>query len=327
MNPLLKMLLSRYMAPAGDDGTDTGGTAVADPDDDQYLSLPLEERQRLRGDSEQPPASSPPAQPAADKPAEQEEAPEPGAEGEDSRKGGHGIPRARFNEINEERKQLIAQRDRLQAELAAARGGAGQAPAAAPTAPAPAAPAFDVAAKEREYAQLMLEGDLDGATALRMEINQQIEEAAFARFHAAATTQQVQGKAQAAAESALAQFPWLNDPEGEEALEMIEAAVKLKVSRGMSTDQALSEAVASVAPRYAPAGSAPDQGLAPAAPAVDTRIERADRRGAAASTQQPASVQAGMGNRATAPQISGEDLSDDEYMNLPEKERKRLRGD
>ena len=33
MNPLLKKLLSRYMAPAGDDGSDTGGTDVIDRGD------------------------------------------------------------------------------------------------------------------------------------------------------------------------------------------------------------------------------------------------------------------------------------------------------
>lgn len=34
MNPLLRTLLSRYMAPAGDDGSDTGGTGAIDRGDD-----------------------------------------------------------------------------------------------------------------------------------------------------------------------------------------------------------------------------------------------------------------------------------------------------
>ncbi|XJC72755.1 hypothetical protein ACHFCA_17300 [Delftia tsuruhatensis] len=51
MNPLLKKILFRYMAPAGEEGSDTTGTdtAVADSDDD-YLALPEEERRKLRGD-------------------------------------------------------------------------------------------------------------------------------------------------------------------------------------------------------------------------------------------------------------------------------------
>ena len=47
MNPLLKKLLSRYMAPAGDDGSDTGGTDVID-----------------RGDSFTPTEDEPAAKPA-----------------------------------------------------------------------------------------------------------------------------------------------------------------------------------------------------------------------------------------------------------------------
>ena len=42
---------------------------------------------------------------------------------------------------------------------------------------------------------------------------------------------------------------------------------------------------------------------------------------------QPPNVQAGLGNRTTAAAIDPKKITDDEYMRLPEAERKRLRGD
>ena len=55
MNPMLKKLLARYMAPAGDDGSDTGGADTANTDvaalddDDAYMAQSEEDRRRLRG--------------------------------------------------------------------------------------------------------------------------------------------------------------------------------------------------------------------------------------------------------------------------------------
>lgn len=57
------------------------------------------------------------------------------------------------------------------------------------------------------------------------------------------------------------------------------------------------------------------------------RVQRANERGALDSQLQPAQLQAGLGNRATAPQIDGAKLTDEEYEALPEAERKKLRGD
>jgi hypothetical protein len=339
MNPLLKKILFRYMAPAGEEGTDTTGTdtAVADPDDD-YLALPEEERRKLRGDLDgddlsqeslqalvaseggegggQPPAGADAAHGAEDE----------GLGGQGTRGG--GIPRARFNEVNDERKAALERAAALEAELAQLRGGQPVQTAAPAAASAPAAERrqLDVAQAEEQYAQLMLDGDTKEAAKLRMQINAALEDAAFERYRQANAASAAQARDLETAASLVQAYPWLDEPEGAEALDLIEVSMALKVSRGMDKNQALIEAVQTIAPRFAPAGHPPG-GIQGQGGSVDIRPERAARRGAQHSMLQPPSVQAGLGNRSTAAAIDPTKITDDEYMQLPEAERKRLRGD
>src|SRR5690606_29927414 len=92
--------------------------------------------------------------------------------------------------------------------------------------------------------------------------------------------------------------------EGAIAMELIEASVKAKTGAGMPRHLALADAISTIAPKFAPDGT-PSRGLPNGGAPVDTRLERANKRGAADSLLQPAAVQAGMGNRATAPKIDG----------------------
>lgn len=341
MNPLLKKILFPYMAPAGEEGSDTTGTdaAVVDPDDD-YLALPEEERRKLRGDLDgddlsqeslqalvasaggegggggQPPAGADAAHGAEDE----------GLGGQGTRGG--GIPRARFNEVNDERKAALERAAALEAELAQLRGGQPVQTAAPAAAPAPAAERreLDVAQAEEQYAQLMLDGDTKEAAKLRMQINAAIEDAAFERYRQANAASAAQARATETVESLIQAYPWLEEPEGAEAMDLIEASVAFKTSRGMPLHQAMTEAVQTIAPRFAPAGHPPG-GIQGQGGSVDIRPERAARRGAQHSMLQPPSVQAGLGNRSTAAAIDPTKITDDEYMELPEAERKRLRGD
>lgn len=343
MNPLLKKILSRYLAPAGEEGADTAGadtgTAVADPDDD-YLALPEEERRKLRGDLDgddvsheslqsliaseggegggggQPPAGGDAAHGAEDD----------GTGGQGTRGG--GIPRARFNEVNDERKAALERAAALEAELAQLRGSQPVQTAAPAAAPAPAAERrqLDVAQAEEQYAQLMLDGDTKEAAKLRMQINTAIEDAAFERYRQANAASAAQARATETVESLIQAYPWLEEPEGAEAMDLIEASVAMKTGRGMPLHQAMTEAVQTIAPRFAPAGHPPG-GIQGQGGSVDIRPERAARRGAQHSMLQPPSVQAGLGNRSTAAAIDPTKITDDEYMELPEAERKRLRGD
>ncbi|WP_028605540.1 hypothetical protein [Ottowia thiooxydans] len=332
MNPLLKNLLARYMAPAGDDGADTGGTNTGDSDavvlddDDLYMARSEEERRRLRGDTatDEPNADTLAALVASgDQSAQQVgQAPDGGGVEPDDATGersGGGIPRARFNEVNDRRKALEAQVEELQAQLAAGNSG---------TTPSSVAQTSRIGLQEAEeqYAQLMLDGDAKAAAALRMQINAAVEQETFERFRAANAGEREQAKAQATVEQLLGEFPWLDEPEGAEAMELIEASVTLKMGRGASRAQAISEAVMSIAPRFAP-GYPLSRVRQDTPVSGDIRAARANERGAAHSLLQPALPQAGMGNRATPVRVDTSKLSDEEYMALPEAERKKARGD
>lgn len=252
----------------------------------------------------------------------------PAAEAEEEGgKGGNGIPRARMNEVVRQREVAQAEAAELRREnerLRAAQSGA--APAGAAAAKAPAAQLFDVDAAEDQYMQALMDGDVKAARELRGKINAHIGDAALARFTEVTTNQQAAVKAASTVDELLQTYPWLDEPDGAEALELIEASVALKMSRGTPHHQAIAEATNAIAPRFVPDGH-PSRGLPVKRGAVDTRTERADQRGAADSLLQPAAVQAGMGNRATPAKVDATRLTDDEYMALPEAERKRLRGD
>ncbi|QTD44557.1 hypothetical protein [Ottowia testudinis] len=313
MNPSLQH--HRYLAPAGDEGPDTSGTDAAVVDDDSYASLPIEERRKLRGDDTESAADDAPAAPA---PPSDAAAPEPDEGGE--RNHGAGIPRARFNEVNERRKALEQEVEALRAQLAAGNGSAPGSP------PVQQAEALDLQAAEERYGELIMDGDMKAAAALRVRINAAIEEAAFNRFSTVTAHERVQAKVEATVEQLMAEFPWLEQPEGAEAMDLIEASVMLKMSRGTSRDKALDEAVRAIAPRFAPVGTPSRVGQGDGT-SGDIRVERANRRGATDSQMQPAAMQAGIGNRSNPAQIDASALSDEEYMKLPEAERKRLRGD
>ena len=339
MNLKLKNLLSRYQAPAGDDGADTGGAdtgpaSTAVLDDDAYFSLSEEERARLRGDQIGGEAALTPATPAPTAaPAPSTDtgattgvstgaaaAPESDPDDTGAEKGG-GIPRARFNEINDRRKALEAENEALRAQI----GGRGTqtAPVVTPTSQAPE---INIAEAEEQYTQHMLEGDGKAASALRLQINQALQEQAYARFTQESAAQQEQSKMTATVGQLLDQYPWLDTADGQEALDAIEGAVYIRMQRGMSREQATVESVNLIAPRFAPAGS-PSRAGREGGASVDIRVQRANERGAADSMLQPAALQAGMGNRATPQKTDSSKMTDDEYMALPEAERKKLRGD
>ena len=337
MNPLLQQLLARHMAPAGDDGTDTSGTNTVDTDvavvddDDAYMALSVDERRRLRGDSA---TNDPSPDTLAALVAEGEQHPGPGgpaaasAEPEDAGgdKGGNGIPRARVNEINEQRKAAEARAAELEAELARARSG--QPGGTPPAAPQDVAQTMSIQEAEEQYAQLMLDGDTKGAAALRLQINAAIEESAIARFSQANASELERTQANNAVDQMMQQFPWLESPDGAQALELIEASVVLKVQRGISKAQAIRESVQAIAPRFAPDTMPAPYGVRQdGAASGDMRTQRANERGAAHSLQQPPLPQAGMGNRTTPVTVDTSRLSDEEYMALPEAERKKARGD
>jgi len=341
MNPLLRKLLARYMAPAGDDGADTSGadTALADPGDDDNDGDGPEDR----GDVVDPSLTEANLRALVDsggaddgngRPAASATDPEQVADdaGEDGTQKPQGIPKARFNEVNDRRKALEAENEELRRQLEAAQKAPAPQQEAKAQAAAPAAEAtqFDVDAKEQEYAAALIEGDTAKASKIRREINAHLVSEAESRADAkviARTNEQLLRDEVAATIQA---HPWLNEEVGADALDLIVAKRDAEIAKGKAPHIALREAVAKIAPRFAPAeaGATPPKGLAGKEDAEDTRIANANKRGAADSLKQPASMaEAGVGNRASGGQVDVEKLTDEQFEKLSKEEKSRLRGD
>lgn len=336
MNPMLKKLLARCMAPAGDDGADTGGTAVAEPENpttedrgdvvdpgvstEALQSLVASDKEEGQGGAGSPAAS--PAPPNPD---------------DDGTGQGERIPKARFNEVNEGRKAALARAEAAEAELERLRAGhAPAAPTPAPaSAPAPAAE-FDEDAQEEAYVAALMEGDSKKAAGIRRAINAHVREQAAADARNQVEQQRQQDQARATADALAAEsqatlqaFPYLDTEEGKEALLLIVEARDGKIARGMAPLDALRAAVKAIAPKFAPAGQGdtPAKDLPQGEPKTDLRTAAAVERGAKASMAQPAPLNGGVGERAEAGRINVAQLTDEQFDKLPEAEKRRLRGD
>ena len=244
-----------------------------------------------------------------------------------------GIPKARFNEVNEERKRLARENEELR--IRAAQLEARQAPAQAqPEAPAAKPEPFDEDAKEEAYVQALLEGDTGKARAIRKEINAYLRDSAVQQAETASATRR-EAEARNAEQSTLAQvsaqavkdYPYLDTPEGADALEIIVAARDAGIAKGLKPSAALKAAVDKFAAKFAPAAPAEEPDATTSLTKVDNRDTEAVKRGAKALGQQPPNVQAGIGNRASAARIDPSKLTDAEFAKLSDEDRRRLRGD
>lgn len=336
MNPLLKMMMARLMAPAGEDGADTGGTnaTVVDRGDVVDPDLTAENLEAVAGADSGNEAASP-----GDYGEGEGETGDAG-DGENGRQAPAGIPKGRFNEVNQQRKEALAALAAAQEEIDRLKG---EKPAAAPQpaqrteaqAPAPArtTPAdsgvFDVEAQEEAYIAALMEGDAKGAVAIRKAINAHLQEEASARATQELTARQSAQLLKSTADSVTAAYPWLNKPEASETLELILAARDRKIAAGMPPHLALAEAANTIAPKFAPAddGGTPSRVSETGAPAKDLRPAAAIARGAADSTAQPPALQVGIGERATATRVNVAQLTEEQFEALTPAEKKRLRGD
>lgn len=316
---------SGYMKPAEDGGAEGGGTATEekpdmgndlDPDqpDDQATS------EGAGGDGGEPLAGS-------NTDAEGED----GADGQGGKRSA-GIPKARFNEVNEERKEALRKLEAAEEELKRLRA-ATEKPAATPApaaAPAAASDDADIDAKEQEYAEALYAGDGKKAAAIRREINAQLVQQATAQAREVAATEFTARESktllQAAVQTAVAAYPWLNDPEGADALDLILAARDQRINKGMPAHLALIEAVNKIAPKFAPDGDTPSRVSEKQEPAKDLRTAAAVARGVADSDRQPPAVQAGIGNRATPNRIDWKALDEDQFAAVPKDELRKALG-
>ena len=328
---------SGYMKPAEDGADAGGGQAAADGGDTATED---------RGDDFTPSADADDGSPgdgggnALDASATGE------PEGGDTTEGKHapaGIPKGRFNEVNQQRKEALALLAAANEEIARLKGGSQGQKEDAPPAPAPApaagakgqAPApvagggaFDVEAQEEAYIAALLEGDSKGAVAIRKQINAHLQEEASARATQVLTQQQAAQLLKTTAKSVSDAYPWLNEPAGEEVLDLILAARDRKIAQGMPAHLALVDAANTIAPKFAPADDGtPSRVSGKETPAKDLRPAAAIARGAADSTAQPPALQVGIGERATASRVNVAQLTEEQFEALTPAEKKRLRGD
>ncbi len=340
MNPLLKLMLARLQAPAGDDGSDTGGTdtSVVDRGDVVDPALTAENLTALVGANDDGNEGETEVDAgAADGGAGETDA--AGDQGEQGRQAQAGIPKSRFNQVNQQRKDAEAALELANQELAryrAQEAAAKAPPATAPAAQAPAAKAsaapteapFDVEAQEEAYVAALMEGNTKGAVAIRRQINAHLQEEASARATQELSLRQSAQLLNTTAKSVSDAYPWLNQPEGADALELILAARDRKIASGMPAHLALLEAANTIAPKFAPANAdTPSVDLPKGAQAKDTRPAAALARGAADSTAQPPALQVGIGERATATRVNVAQLTEEQFEALTPAEKKRLRGD
>lgn len=315
---------SGYMKPAEDGGADGGGTATEEkPDMGNDLDPEQTDEQATSdggGDGGESPAGS-----------NTEAEGEDGADGQGGKRSA-GIPKARFNEVNEERKEALRKLEAAEEELkrlraATERPAATSAPAAAPAA---ASDDADIDAKEQEYAEALYAGDGKKAAAIRREINEQLVKQATAQAREVAATEFTARESktllQAAVQTAVAAYPWLNDPEGADALDLILAARDQRISKGMPAHLALMEAVNKIAPKFAPDSDTPSRVSEKQEPAKDLRTPAAIARGLADSDRQPAAAQAGIGNRATPNRIDWKALDEDQLAAVPKDELRKALG-
>lgn len=341
MNPLLKMMMARLHRPAGEDGADTGGTETAtveDRGDEVDPSLTAENLEALVGANDDDDGAGEEVdaggaaevgEGAATEAGDQAGKPAPGT-----------IPKGRFNEVNQQRKEAQAalalankelERYRAQ-EAAAAKAPAAPAPAAASPAQAPAAAgATDLEAQEEAYEQALIDGDTKKAAQIRREMNESMRAQVKAEAKAEAvqelTQRQTAQLLETTAKNVTEAFPYLNTAEGAEALDLILAARDRKIAKGMPAHLALLEAANAIAPKFAPDDGTPGRDSEKGAPAKDLRPAAALARGAADSVAQPPALQAGIGQRATAARVNVAQLTEAQFDALSEAEKKRLRGD
>ena len=306
--------------PADDDGSDLGGEVIDATNPDTGDAAGAEDEDR--GDNFTPTSEEAPAPAPA---ATAEDEPDEATGG----KPAAGIPKARFNEVNEARKEAEARAEALQRELDALKMQPATAPAPTAAAPAaPAAPEFDVDAAEQKYIELLMEGETAEATKLRSQINRHV--AAEAAQQAIAIQREAAARVdiQTVADKAVETWPYLNTPDGADALDLIKASRDANIARGMAPAKALQLAVDKIAPKFAPDEEAPPTlGLPSGKPAVDTRTANAIARGAKAADAQAPAVQAGIGNRATAGTLDVATLTDEQFDALSEAEKAKARGD
>lgn len=186
------------------------------------------------------------------------------------------IPRARFDDVNA---RLHAEREetaRLRSELAARQE-------------QPQPSGLSLNELEDQYYEAFMAGEKDQAIALRAQINERI----YAQSESAAERKLQEREASSAFNQAVAKatadYPFLDPSKDVADAQAIADVVEWRdfyISRGDSPANAISQAVAKIAPMYQKT-----------APAPNTRQQQAIQRAVKDSSAQPPKMDTGVGNR------------------------------
>ena len=301
-------------------GLDRGDNVEVE-DEEELDEAPVEDPE------EEPEAEEPEEEPEAEEPEAEEaeepeepEAEEPEPEPAPQAEKQHSIPKYRFDEVNERRKAAERRARELerQQEL---------------NDPSKAID-FDFDAKERRYAELVMDGDHDKALELRREIRQ-AEQTAYRVMaeHQAEQTRE-STKEELAFDSAVAElnaaYPAF-DPSAEGYNKaLVDEALDLHagfVSRGYTPASALRKAVLYVAAMndLRPAGEEPATPSLNEAPKAAAKKKTDVKAKLEAASKQPPR-QKGVGV-AGEKKIDLDSMSEEEFDALPEATKARLRGD
>ena len=313
----LKMMLLPYQGymNEADEGDDLGGDLLElDKQDDKADA-------EDRGDNLEPESKEEPK--VEEKTPEPEKAEEP----EPKEKQPAHIPKARFDEViaerNAEREANAELKRRLEALEAAAKTKEPEVPKEDPK---------SIDALELEYANLMMEGDIEKAVQLRGQINAAIREQAEAAAEqkisareAARSQQAIANELAAMSAQVVEDYPYLDTEDGALVIPQITALRDAYVAKGESPAAALRKAADFIAPKFDP--NPQDKDEPKADPKVDTRTAQAIARGIKDSAAQPPQM-SGVGNRAMETiKRDVTRMSEEEFEALPESEKRKMRGD
>ena len=323
MNPLLKQMLSRYMAPAGDDGADTGGTdtGTADRGDDFVAT----------DDDDAPDAKAPAAKAAGDGADPEDPDADPEAAGDKKRE--QRIPLSRHKDMLEKER---AKRADLERQLSQFQRGTEVATLNEDITQAEDA----ILAMEKEYNNLLADGELEEASALMAKIRRterSIGEAKNDMKIAAAEARATErARFNIALERIESAYPQLNEDHEDYDEALMEDVIDLKGAyerKGLTPTAAMQKAVDKLL------GTSTKKQEA----AIDTTPRVADKDVAAERKKDavkktldavgktpPSTTKVGMDSDKAGGSLTAKDvmkLSQDDFRKLPDDVLARMRGD
>ena len=256
--------------------------------------------------------------PAEEEPVAEEAEEEPAAEEAEEETTELKVPKDRFDEVNERMKRAEKQLEDLTAKVE-------EKP------PEPEPDPYDYAAKEIEAMDALLEGNQDKYAALRSEIRTAEKEETLreARQIAESTTSQSREditfeETGANIEASFPQFSTVSDTYDVAAREeMLDLYVGYARSGSYTRTEALQKAADQAARIYGFEATG-----AVVVPDNVTNIRKTDVKGKTeAANNQPPKMQAKAAGTNEEPQRDVLHMSDEEFDNLPESTKKRMRGD